>query len=212
VAWIVPPARKSPAWRWLPRFFLVLGFALLGYVAYALVDARVFQAYETWRLEHTPRSAPAAAVTPAAALSPVSLPVVAPRKIAPLGAMLGRIQIHRIGVDAIIVEGTDGRSLGRAVGHIAGTALLDERGNVGLAGHRDTFFRPLRDIRPDDEIIVTTLAGRYRYKVESTRVVTGEDISVLEDPGQSILTLVTCYPFYYVGHAPERFIVRARRE
>jgi sortase A len=86
-----------------------------------------------------------------------------------------------------------------------------QAGNVGLAGHRDTFFRPLRDIQHDDVITVTTLLGEYRYRVLSAKIVPPEDVSVL-DPGEGeILTLVTCYPFYFVGPAPDRFIVRAEK-
>jgi sortase A len=101
--------------------------------------------------------------------------------------------------------------LQRAVGHIRGTPLPGQRGNVALAGHRDTFFRGLRDIRVNDEITLTTLSGSYRYRVDSTKVVKPEETEVLEDDGDDILTLVTCYPFNFVGSAPSRFIVRARR-
>jgi sortase A len=84
-------------------------------------------------------------------------------------------------------------------------------GNVGIAGHRDTFFRPLRNIQRNDIITLTTLHGEYRYRVVSTKVVGPYDIAVLDSDGNEILTLVTCYPFYFVGSAPDRFIVRAER-
>ena len=112
---------------------------------------------------------------------------------------------------AIIVEGTSGRALRRAVGHITGTALPGETGNVVVAGHRDTFFRALRNIREDDEVTLTTPDGAYRYRVDSIAVVEPEDTQVLSDSGESVLTLVTCYPFYFVGPAPQRFVVRAHR-
>ena len=105
----------------------------------------------------------------------------------------------------------DEGTLRRAVGHIRGTPLPGQRGNVALAGHRDTFFRGLRDIRVNDEITLTTLSGSYNYRVDSTKVVKPEETEVLEDDGDDILTLVTCYPFNFVGSAPSRFIVRARR-
>jgi sortase A len=101
--------------------------------------------------------------------------------------------------------------LRRAVGHIPGTALPSEHGNVGISGHRDTFFRPLRNIRQDDEITLATLNGAYRYRVDTIQVVGPEDIKVLDSTTESMLTLVTCYPFYFVGPAPQRFIVRAHR-
>jgi sortase A len=99
----------------------------------------------------------------------------------------------------------------RAVGHIPGTALPGERGNVGISGHRDTFFRPLRNIQRNDIIILTTLVSEYRYRVVSTRIVSPNDVAVLDQNGSETLTLVTCYPFYFVGSAPNRFIVRAER-
>jgi sortase A len=111
----------------------------------------------------------------------------------------------------MILEGIEDETLRRAVGHIPGTALPGQEGNVAIAGHRDTFFRPLRNIRKNDEITLRMLNGTHRYRVESTKVVEPEDIAVLDDSGEAILTLVTCYPFNFVGSAPQRFIVLARR-
>jgi sortase A len=109
------------------------------------------------------------------------------------------------------VKADDWNPLRHAVGHIPGTALPGLQGNVAIAGHRDTFFRGLQYIRKEDEITLTTLHGSYRYRVDSTLVVEPREIWVLEDTGDAILTLVTCYPFNYVGPAPLRFIVRARK-
>jgi sortase A len=122
---------------------------------------------------------------------------------------LGRIEISTIGLEAMILEGADARTLRRAVGHIPGTPLPGQQGNVAITGHRDTFFRPLHHIRKDDEITLTTLNGSFRYRVDSTQVVEPEDTEVLADSDDAVLTLVTCYPFYLVGPAPKRFIVRA---
>jgi sortase A len=97
------------------------------------------------------------------------------------------------------------------VGHIPGTALPGEDGNVGLSGHRDTFFRPLKDLRIKDEIQISTLKGDFSYEVESLRVVEPSDVGVLEPARENVLTLVTCYPFFYIGAAPKRFVVRARQ-
>ena len=96
-----------------------------------------------------------------------------------------------------------------AVGHIPGTALPGESGNIGLAGHRDTFFRRLRDIRADDEIRVVTAGGTFSFRVEATNVVQPHDTWVLNATTEPTLTLVTCYPFSYIGSAPQRFIVKA---
>ena len=125
------------------------------------------------------------------------------------GSALGRIEISAIGLDAMIMERTDAKTLRRAVGHISGTPLPGQQGNVAIAGHRETFFRALRNIRADDEITLTTLAGSYRYRVNSIKVVEADDTTVLDKSDAAILTLVTCYPFYFVGPAPERFVVRA---
>ena len=110
----------------------------------------------------------------------------------------------------MILVGDDGKALRLGVGHIAGSALPGEQGNVVLAGHRDTFFRPLRKIRKGDEIRVMTLNGRYRYLVESIQVVSPNDVAVLDNSIRPTLILVTCYPFYFVGPAPRRFVVMAR--
>ena len=133
------------------------------------------------------------------------------------GDLIGRIQVPRLGVSALILEGVGGRTLRRGVGHIPDTALPDQPGgarrggNVGIAGHRDSFFRGLKDIQEDDLIEVTTPEGVHRYRVEWTKIVRPKDVDVLDGSGEPELTLVTCYPFYYVGSAPKRFIVRAVR-
>ena len=109
----------------------------------------------------------------------------------------------------MIREGVTARTLRLAVGHIRSTALPGSPGNVGLAAHRDTFFRPLRNIERGDSITIETLSGSYQYAVDSVAIVAPTAVSVLKDSGQASLTLVTCYPFYYVGSAPQRFIVQA---
>ena len=111
----------------------------------------------------------------------------------------------------MILEGTDGKTLRRAVGHIRGTPLPSEQGNVAFAERRNTFFRALRNISEDDEITLTTFSGSYRYRADAIQLVEPEDVEVLDDSGQAIPTLVTCYPFYLVGLAPKRSAVRAHR-
>jgi sortase A len=103
------------------------------------------------------------------------------------------------------------RTLRLAVGHVPGTALPGEDGNVVLAGHRDTFFRPLKDVEPGDAVTLTTPEGRFEYRVEAAEVVAPTRTDLLESTSAPTLTLVTCYPFYLVGSAPDRFIVRATR-
>jgi sortase A len=141
-----------------------------------------------------------------------SSPGTREKQIAPGGdTSLGRIQIAAIGLTAMIQEGTGARTLQRGVGHITGTSAVGYSGNVGLAAHRDTFFRKLRDIHEGDEITLTTLNGSYVYRVDLISIVEPQDSAVLRDSGENILTLVTCYPFGFIGPAPKRFIVRARQ-
>ena len=128
------------------------------------------------------------------------------------GSIIGRLEIPRLSVSVIVRAGSDARTLQLAVGHISGTALPGEDGNVGLAGHRDTFFRRLRDIRPDDEIRIVGTTGAFTYRVERTDIVQPNDVWVLDPTANPVLTLVTCYPFTYVGSAPQRFVVRAALE
>jgi sortase A len=127
------------------------------------------------------------------------------------GGLVGRLEIPRLGLSVMVVEGDNSADLKRAVGHIPGTALPGEPGNVGIAGHRDTLFRPLRSIQRNDLIRLSTLEGDYGYRVVSTSVVGPEDVQVLSPTGKEALTMVTCFPFYYIGPAPKRFIVRAER-
>ncbi len=206
--------------RWYRYPFLIMGLFAPGYYGYVLFDAKVYQAYETWKFQQALKSLNAsngsrekfdpllrATVPPGIESAGTESRGTAGRE----GSTLGRIEISSIGLAVMILEGTDGRTLRRAVGHIPGTALPGERGNVAIAGHRDTFFRPLRNIHMNDEITLTTLKGVYRYRVDSMKLVKPEDTAVLNNSDDGILTLVTCYPFYYVGPAPKRFIVRARR-
>ena len=124
---------------------------------------------------------------------------------------LAILRIPSIKLEVPVYDGTTDAVLDLAAGRIEYTALPGTVGNVGIAAHRDSFFRGLKDIREDDTIALTTLDGTFRYKVEWTKIVKPADVSVLEPTDEPALTLVTCYPFYYVGSAPERFIVRAYR-
>ncbi len=122
---------------------------------------------------------------------------------------LAVMRIRRLAIEAPILEGTDDWSLNRGVGHIADTAAPGVKGNCGLAGHRDGFFRALKDVAAGDTIELETLHGTEHYRVERSWIVAPEDVSVLDPTPARTLTLVTCYPFYFVGSAPQRFIVRA---
>jgi sortase A len=126
------------------------------------------------------------------------------------GATIGRLAIPRLHLRAMVLEGAGGDTLAVALGHVPGTALPGQPGNVVIAGHRDALFRCLRDISKDDLIVFQTIRGSYTYHVEDTAIVRPRDIAVLASGTHSEMTLITCYPFHYVGSAPDRFIVRAR--
>jgi sortase A len=194
--------------KWGQGVFFACAVVLLGYCAFALVDAWIFQRRESRELDRLLRDRHVASQG-----TPQPEPSAAP-KGAPAAAadgLIGRIEIPRLLVSAVVVEGVDKITLRRAVGHIPGTALPGQAGNVGLAGHRDTFFRSLRDVKIKDEVQFSTLAGNFNYEVESLRVVDPDNVGVLAPSGHNVLTLVTCYPFYFVGPAPQRWIVRARQ-
>lgn len=188
--------------RFAQYAFAALGVLALGYCVAAYVNARLFQAKAARNFQRAAaRGAPP---------SPAPAPPVAPPPPRE-GAVLGRLRVPRLGLAVMVVEGADAGDLKRAAGHIPGTALPGESGNIGIAGHRDTFFRPLRNIRPGDLITLSTLHGDCHYKVVSTRVVSPDDVAVLYPNGSDCLTLVTCFPFDYIGSAPRRFIVRAEK-
>lgn len=130
---------------------------------------------------------------------------------APAPAPLAVLRIPRIGLEVAVLEGTDEFVLNRAVGHIVGTVVPGADGNSGIAGHRDGFFRGLKDIVIGDIVEIDTLHGKEEYRIERTWIVPPEDVSVLDPTPVRSLTLVTCYPFYFIGSAPLRFIVRAVR-
>jgi sortase A len=199
-------SRKRRIFRYAQNAFAILGCLALGFCAFAYFHAGSFQAYERWRFDKALHSRVRGLSGPTRTDPPQSL-----RFLAREGAPLARMEIPRLAFSVIVTEGIGPRTLRLAAGHIPGTAFPDESGNVGIAAHRDLFFRNLREIRRDDIIIVRTLVGSSEYSVEWTRVVKPKDIEVLDISIQPVLTLVTCYPFYYAGPAPERFIVRARR-
>jgi len=125
---------------------------------------------------------------------------------------LAVLTIEKLGIQVPVYDGTDEFNLNRGVGRIKGTAAIDGQGNLGIAGHRDGFFRALEDIKEGDVIELLTAQGIINYNVSSIKIVEPTDVSVLAATTSSTITLVTCYPFYYVGHAPKRYIVKAEAE
>lgn len=123
---------------------------------------------------------------------------------------LGILSVPSIDLEVAIFDGTSTRALNLGIGRVAGTARVGEPDNLALAGHRDGFFRGLKNIDVGDELILETDDRTQHYEVTEYFVVTPEDVYVLEQNGEPSITLITCYPFYVLGHAPKRFIVRAR--
>jgi sortase A len=127
------------------------------------------------------------------------------------GGLIGKVEVPRLRISAVVRSGVDSKTLKRAVGHVPATALPGEPGNVGIAAHRDTFFRNLKGVKVGDVIRMVTPSGTYEYAVESTKIVWPRNVEVLDPTPEPALTVVTCYPFNYVGSAPKRFIVRAKQ-
>lgn len=187
--------KKSSFRKWLERGLLTAGCVCVGVWAASKVIPVFWQAWANRAFDRAVRNAPASPASPAAPLE--------------TGQLVGRLSIPRLNLSSIVREGDDETTLSLALGHIPGTALPGQTGNVGVAGHRDTIFRPLRLIRKGDLIRFETVSGTRVYQVDSTSIVKPDDVGVLASHGSPALTLVTCYPFYYVGSAPDRFIVSA---
>lgn len=194
--------------QWTQRVLFVGGVSLLGYCGFVLIDAWIFQNAERRELERQ-LAGRQTARSQAHLNAPPVLSADSPTAVT--AGTIGRLQVARLGLSVIVSEGISKATLRRAAGHIPGTALPGQVGNIGIAGHRDTFFRGLRNIKQGDTVTLDTPLGEYDYRVVSVKVVSPSDVAVLDSTGDQILTLVTCYPFYFVGSAPDRFVVRAER-
>ena len=176
-------------WKTLQWCLWIAGVLSIGYWAQLSVKARVSQVRGAWELER-PR----------------------PETTSPIpssGDVVGRLEIPRLKLSTVVFEGADEDVLQRGAGHLPGSAQPGDRGNTVLAAHRDTSFRPLRDIRIGDLVKLHTRSKESVYIVESSRVVEPDEVEVLKPTPGPALTLITCYPFRYIGPAPERFVVRA---
>jgi sortase A len=188
--------------------FAAIGIVALGYSASVSVDALLFQNREAQRFAQELRPGVKYEKKDPRSESSTNLRQQASRE----GTAIASLEIPRIGLSTVVVEGVEDDDLRLAPGHIPGTALPGQPGNIGIAGHRDTFFRPLRLIHKDDVIALITPNEEDRYRVVSIQIVGPDDVGVLYPTSRDTLTLVTCYPFYYLGAAPKRFIVRAERD
>ena len=195
--------------------WLLPGLALLAWWAFHEADSGLFQ----WGAARALAAAPAVrsvAPTPRAPRgsdsSLTAQRAATSRRVPPHGrrTLFGRVEIPRLGIRAMMTEGVDKQTLSRAIGHVPTTARPGEPGNCALAGHRDSFLRGLGGVRVDDVVRIVTATRTYEYRVEWTRIVDPHQVDVLDSTATRSLTLVTCYPFEFLGHAPQRFIVRAR--
>ncbi len=229
---------------------VALGLAGVGYYTYTLADEHVYQSFQNWAFDQgiagradvtfvdylsertlwgfLTRGNHATAAASIAAKADTSDTTPKPAAAAPTrpahGALLGRLEIPRLRLSAMVREGVDDKILSVAVGHVPATALAGQAGNFAIAAHRDTLFRALKDIRSDDLVTFQSPdGGAYEYRVAATQIVKPSDVNILRADGgglitgggstrgmPKLLTMITCYPFSYVGSAPKRFIVEAK--
>jgi sortase A len=172
----------------------VIGLAALATYGVMLAHSKVFQIYDTWTFRE--------------ALNRENKPA---KEIPEIPSLIGQLEIPAIDLSVMVRRGTDKWTLNRSAGHIEGTALPWEHGNFAIAGHRDGVFRPLKGISRNDLVRLTTFKGTYQYRVDKIQIVEPTDSGVLAPSQKAEITLVTCYPFYFIGDAPKRFVVTAHR-
>jgi sortase A len=195
--------RRNGSLRAFAYLLVIAGGAAIGWCAAMIVDGQIAQWVARQQLEKALSDADASLNQPYLPLARRSLEPPAN------GTPLAELSIPRIGLSVVVLQGSDEHTLRQGVGHIESTPLPGESGNVGIAGHRDSFFRPLRNVQVGDDIMLETPAGNVHYRVSSYRIVSPSEVSVIHPTRDPVLTLVTCYPFYFVGAAPDRFVVRA---
>ena len=185
--------------RFAQRLFLWLGVAALSYAGGTAAYAGIYQRYQLWKFQQE-----------AAELKVIKSAIVEKTVDLREGDPVGKLEVPRIGISVIVLQGMERGTLIAGAGHVPGTPLPGAEGNVVIAAHWDTFFRKLEGILPGDRVQVATLRRTCEYVVSSSEVVDPEDTQVMESRACRELTLITCYPFYFVGAAPKRFIVHAR--
>jgi sortase A len=185
--------------RWSARLawlFAVIGVTLLAWYGLVVTEAALYQRTESSTLDRVVNGKRVGTNAP-------------PSRAKKQHQQIGRLEIPRVQLSVMVVDGDDEATLKKAAGHLPDTPLPWEFGNSAIAGHRDSFFRPLRDVHVDDRVRLVTPQGTFHYVVARLRVVEPDDVSVLATSDRSSITLVTCYPFNFVGQAPKRFIVQA---
>lgn len=205
-------SRRHAVLRSLEAILLVIGTAALGYYAFRTVEAHQIQrariaAFEAERAAR--EVAPASAAESSAPETRSANAAASSEAHGREGSLIGVLEIPRLQIAAPVMSGDDEETLAVAVGHLPDTPRPWEPGNSALAAHRDGLFRPLRRVRAGDDIVLRTHRGDFTYRVRETRIVEPTDLSVLAATPSRTLTLITCYPFDYIGPAPMRFIVHA---
>lgn len=195
---------KRPRSRKLEICLWGFSFLALGQAGWMWADSWFYQLRSSQALANMTARQPAGQFEGSENKS-IAQPVV----ITP-GMPIGKLEIPRLDISVVVAEGTSDRTLQRAIGHLESSAHPGEPGNVVLAGHRDTFFQALGDARSGDLVVLESAAGKDLFEVEWIQIVEPTAVTVAEETGYPSLTLITCYPFRYVGSAPQRFIVRAR--
>jgi sortase A len=180
--------------RWLERALLSVGLALGVWCGAVLLEAHF--------VAKMPIPDPPKVAT-------TSVPVTTVLPAPGTGAWVAKLDAPSVRLSATVLEGSDDATLARGAGHIEETAFPGQPGNIGIAGHRDTTFRAVRDLRTGDPLELTTGDRTYRYLITKTFIVEPEDVYVLDPGDRPMLTLVTCYPFTFIGHAPHRYIIQA---
>jgi sortase A len=201
----------------LEVLLLAVGLILAGYATFTYIGGRVYSRMATAGFRAQASSQHPATTGMLKSATPVDYSLWSEKRIKEyeatlveqFDAPLGVLRVEKIRLEVPIFDGTDERVLNRGVGRIVGTTRIGETGNVGIAGHRDGFFRGLKDVVIGDTMELETGTGKQTYVVDSIKVVTPDDVSVLKSESVPALTLVTCYPFYFIGSAPQRYIVHA---
>jgi LPXTG-site transpeptidase (sortase) family protein len=188
--------------RWLQRAMFFAGAVCIAWVFVSWKEATFFQLYARTELRHLIDDAKG----PQSDLSGL------PAALRPVESVVGLLTVPRLSMSVIAVEGDDDQILRLAAGHLPDTPLPWQKGNASFAGHRDTFFGALQNLRVGDDIQIATTHGTFRYQVTRILIVNPGDVSVLQPADGTALTLITCYPFSYFGDAPQRFVVQAERE
>jgi len=202
--------------RRVELLLLVVGLTLIAYAAFVYVNGRLYSRAALEKFHSGLQSQPLAEQRRLSSVTQVDYALWSPKRIKQYEAALTEhfdaplavLKVNKIQLEVPVFEGTSDRVLNRGAGRIEGTAQIGKPGNIGIAAHRDSFFRGLKDVGVGDTMELETTAGTQTYVIDSIKLVDPKDVSVLKNQSIPELTLVTCFPFYFAGSAPQRYIVR----